>query len=69
MIDIIAGISEIAAKIVVGQKSQWGWLMHLVGGILWTIIAFQTKLYGLLIITIPAFFVNLYNFWKWSKEK
>ena len=45
MLDLIAGINEIVAKIVVGQKSRWGWLLHITGGILWTIIAFQTKLY------------------------
>lgn len=69
MIDWIAGIGEIAAKVVVGRKNKWGWILHIISGILWTIIALQTKIYGLLIITVPAFAVNIYNFWKWSKEK
>lgn len=67
--DWIAGIFEIIGKWIVGRKCKWGWLFHLVGGAMWTIIAFRTGLYGLLIITIPAFFLNIYNFFKWQKQE
>lgn len=68
MIDIIAGITELSAQVVVGRKNRWGWILHLISGGLWTYIAFQTKLYGILIITTPAIFINTWNFIKWSKK-
>lgn len=67
--DWIAGFLEILAKIIVGQKSRWGWAIHMVAGAIWTVIALQTKIYGLMIITVPAFFINGYYFWKWRKKE
>lgn len=67
--DLFAGIFELLAKIVVGQKQWWGYLIHLLAGILWTIIAFRTRVYGLLIITVPAFAINICNMVKWWKER
>ena len=67
--DWVAGFVEILAKIVIGQKSKWGWIIGIFSGAMWTIIALQTQLYGLLIITIPAFFINMCNFYKWNKSK
>ncbi len=68
MIDIIAGITELSSQVVLGRKNKWGWVLSLISGGLWTYIAFQTKLYGILIITIPAIFINVWNFIKWSKK-
>ena len=64
----LAGISEIIAKYIVGRKCKWGWLIHIVASILWTVVAIQTKVYGLLIVTLPAFILNIINFWKWHKK-
>ena len=66
--DWIAGTIELMAKWVVGHKNRWGWILHIIGGFLWTYIALNTKMYGILIITIPAFFLNIWNFYKWSKK-
>lgn len=66
--DLIAGFLELLAKIIVGQKSRWGWALHIFAGILWTVIAFRTQIYGLLIITAPAMFINSYYFLKWRKN-
>jgi len=64
----LAAITELLAKIVVGQKSKWGHLLHILGGGLWTYVALRYGMYALLIITVPAFFVNAYNFRKWHRE-
>jgi len=66
--DWISGFIELLAKYVVGRKNKWGWVLHLIAGVLWTYIAFSTHIYGLLIITIPAFFLNIWNFIKWSRK-
>jgi len=66
--DWFAGCLEILAKYIVGKKNKFGWLIHLAAGILWFYIACQTKVYGLFVIVLPAFFLNIYNFIKWSKN-
>lgn len=66
--DLIAGFLELLAKIIVGQKSRWGWALHIFASIMWTVIAFRTQIYGLLIITVPAMFINSYYFLKWRKN-
>ena len=64
----IAAIFELTAKWMVGNKNKWGFIVHLVGGAMWTYIAFTTPMYGLLIITIPAIVINIRNFIKWSRK-
>jgi len=66
--DWIAGCLEILGKYIVGRKCRWGWIIHLVAGVLWFYIACKLKVYGLFIIVIPAFFLNIYNFIIWSKN-
>jgi len=68
MIDFIAGGMELEAKWIVGNKNRYGFIIHLVSGLLWTYIAFSTKIYGLLIITIPAIVINIRNFLKWKND-
>lgn len=64
----IAAISELIAKWAVGNHSKWGHLMHLVAGILWTIVALDKGIYAMLIITVPSFVLNIRNFRKWHRE-
>jgi len=66
--DVLAGIFELIGKYFVGEKARIGFVFHIIGSILWTVIALRTGIYGLLIITIPAFFLNVINFTKWSKN-
>ena len=66
--DWIAGITELTAKWLVGDHKWYGHTLHIVAGILWSVIAIRTGMYGLLIITIPAFGLNLRNAIKWKKE-
>jgi len=69
MISVIAGIVELLAKWMVGNKNRWGWLVHLLSGFLWTYIALNNPKIagGLLIIVVPSYFINVRNFIKWSK--
>lgn len=66
--DWAAGIVELAAQIIVGQKRWWGYILHIISGVLWTIVALHAGVYGLLTITIPAFGINVYNLVKWWGE-
>lgn len=68
--DIIAGIIEIIAIYIVGNKNRWGWAIGFACCLLWMAYVFQTKAsYGILIPTIPCMFINVRNFFKWGKEE
>ena len=66
--DWLAGIVELIAKYLCGKKSRYGWLIHIIAGLLWMFVAVQTGVYGLLVIVIPSLGLNMYNYWKWSNE-
>lgn len=63
--DLLAGAIELIAKWIVGNKNRYGFVLHLISGLLWSYIAFTTKIYGLLIITLPSIIINIRNFLKW----
>ena len=65
----IAALAEIMAKWIVGNHNKWGHAIHILSGILWSIVALQTGMYALLVITIPAFVINIRNFVKWHHEE
>jgi len=64
----VAGLIELLAKIIIGNKSKWGHIIHLVSGLLWTYVALTAPMYGLLLVTLPATGINIYNFIKWNRE-
>lgn len=64
----IAGLIELFAKYMVGRKDKWGFIVHLISGLLWSYIAIQMQLWGLLIVTVPAMGLNVWNFYKWNKK-
>lgn len=67
--DFIAGTLELAGKWIVGHKNKWGWLVSTVAGLSWISYVIMSKQsYGLLVVTIPAIFINLWNFYKWSEK-
>ncbi len=67
--DFIAGILELCGKWIVGHRSKWGWLFSTGSSVCWIFYVLVSKQsYGLLIVCIPAIFINLWNFRKWSKN-
>ena len=67
--DWVAGILELTGKWIVGQKDCRGWLVSMLSGVCWIMYVFISKSsYGLLIIAVPAIFVNLWNFHKWRDQ-
>lgn len=67
MIDIFAGIFELLGSWIVGNKNKYGFVCWMICGILWMIVSFKSGIYGLLIVVVPSFFLNIRNFLKWSK--
>ncbi len=67
--DWIAGILELTGIYVVGNRERLGFIIGILACISWIIYVFSTKsTYGLLLVTVPALFINLRNFIKWSKD-
>jgi len=68
--DIIAGIVEIIAIYIIGEKCRWGWAIGFLCCWLWVAYVFYYDVaYGILIPTIPCMVINVVNFFKWSKSE
>ncbi len=68
MIDFIAGGFDLVGLYTVGNKNRWGFILHLVGNAAWVYVALSTRLYGLLLVVLPAMAVNIRNFRRWQKS-
>lgn len=68
-LDLIAGVIELAGKWITGDKNRWGHALNFLCCIIWIVYVFNSKsTYGLLLIVVPALFINIRNFVKWTKE-
>ena len=65
--DYVAGILELIGIYLVGNKSRLGFILNALGCATWVGIAINREIYGLLIVVVPAFFLNIRNYFKWMK--
>jgi nicotinamide riboside transporter PnuC len=64
----IAGIFELFGVWLVGNRNRLGFLLNIVGCILWCIIAvYVPGARGILLVAIPAIFINIINYFKWRE--
>lgn len=66
--DWVAGLIGIIAKIVVGCKNKWGWIIYIISEFAWIVVGLYSKLYGLVTISSLVAIIYVYNFIKWWKE-
>jgi len=66
--DWLAGILELFGGWLVGNKKKIGFISNILGCSIWIYVALTTHVYGLLIVVIPALFVNTRNYIKWRRE-
>jgi len=65
--DYIAGIFEIGALYIIGNKNRYGFIFMICVSFLWIgYVFYNAHSYGLLIPCIPAIFINIRNFRKWK---
>ena len=69
MLDWVAGAFELSGSYTVGNKKKIGFIFNLIGCLMWIIVAFTSGVYGLLLVVVPASFVNIRNFIKWGNKK
>jgi len=69
MIDWVAGAFELSGSWKTGNKKKIGFVLNLLGSIAWIYVAFNSHVYGLLLVVIPAIFINIRNWLKWNAEE
>ncbi len=66
--DCLAGILELIGIYLVGEKKKICFIFFIGGSITWIIYVFITKSTCVLRIpVVPALFMNVWNYIKWSK--
>lgn len=52
-----------------GRKKWFGWLLNIIGQIIYIIVAIKSNLYGLLTLNIILTILALLNLYNWINEK
>lgn len=69
LISWFAGACELTGLWIIGTKNKWGFILNILGCLAWIAVAiFELPATGLLLVVVPALFVNFYNFLKWRKN-
>ena len=66
--DWLAGGLELSGLWLVGNKRWVGFIFNITAGLCWIYVAVVTGVYGLLLVVIPALFVNTRNTRRWIRE-
>ena len=69
MLSWLAGGFDLAGCWLVGDKRKIGFALNFIGNLGWVYLAITTKLYGLLLVVVPALWLNVRNYRKWSAGK
>lgn len=64
--DIVAGLLCVCGTALIALRVRWGFLLCLSGGILWLIVGYTNRLFGLFVEVIPLMFFNIFGFINWT---
>lgn len=65
--DYIAALLDLLQLYLLGIKNKYGFIIGACANVAWVTYMFMTNsTYGLLLITVPAFILNIVNFYKWK---
>ena len=67
-LDWLAGGSELIGSWLVGSKRRLGFILNACCCVTWAFVAVNREIYGLLLVVIPAAFINIRNYRRWQKE-
>lgn len=65
---VIAGLLELTALWMVGNKNKYGFLINVLALSLWIWVAFNQYVYGLLIVAPVGIIINVRNYRRWRKN-
>jgi len=63
----LAAIFEIAGAWMVGNKERWGFVVFMIGNVLWFMLGIKTGEYGLNLVSVVFLLINIRNFRKWRR--
>ena len=70
LVGLIAGAFELGAIYLAGSKNKLGFISGLLCNILWITYVLSTgAAYGLLLVCVPALFLNVRGYIRWSKKR
>jgi hypothetical protein len=69
MIDFVAGGLELVGLWLVGCKKPVGFIFNGIACLIWVYVAISNGVFGLLLVVIPAVFINIRNFIKWVSSR
>ena len=70
IIGIVAGLLELIAIYLIGIKNKIGFMVGILGNILWIYFVLSTKgSFGLLIVSPAAFALNIKGYIKWRRDE
>ena len=64
--DIVAGLLELIALFQLGEYERAGFLFNVAACGIWVYVSLNKKIYGLLLVAVPAIILNIVNYIKWS---
>lgn len=68
--DWIAAAFELIGAWLVGNKDKKGFILIFLGCAVWVFVALtRPGVLGLLLVVIPALWINIRNYFKWYKEE
>jgi hypothetical protein len=67
--DYIAALLDLLQLYLLGLKNKYGFVIGAMANVAWvTYMIVTNSTYGLLLITVPAFILNIINFYKWKNN-
>ena len=68
-LDWIAAAIALLGVYIIGTKNKYGFLICIISGVIWCIVASLTRVHGLFLEVVPMFVLNIWNFNKWRREE
>ena len=66
----LASAAELSGLWMIGGKKKFGFLVSIVGNLIWIVVALLgLPATGLLLVVIPAMFINVRNFIRWKLQE
>ena len=67
--DFLIALFELVASWIVGNKNKIGFILLAISNIGWVVYVFiNHHTFGLLLVVVPAFFINIRNWLRWKNE-
>ncbi len=68
-VGFLAASCELVGTVLLSERSRWGFISHLCGGILWITYSLIThSAFGLVMVCSVSIVLNLRGFIRWCKQ-